>query len=230
VRLSKNEKEHIASFGCGNDIIEEKIDTMTFAIFFEDDVDICKMIDADTAERLLGRERLLDEIAKSLIIKTASYTEIPRTLGEFSIEIDPDGISCNSKDTLNINVDSIIKIQSEPQLFATNIDWDISSEEELEAIGEYYPTSTIRIPQSEWKDLVAEELKTDVCGDIISDYISDLTGFCHYGFTIESNFNKEELEKFINSSKNEEKKALATKILEIVEVENELTLEENDYE
>lgn len=49
---------------------------------------------------------------------------------------------------------------------AINIDWDVDYEEELENL----PTE-IDIPNN-----------IDI--DIISDYISDVTGFCHYGFEL----------------------------------------------
>ena len=53
---------------------------------------------------------------------------------------------------------------------ATNIKWDIDEVEEGDLIA--LPTE-IEIPE----DLTDE--------DEISDYITDLTGFCHFGFTIE---------------------------------------------
>ena len=49
---------------------------------------------------------------------------------------------------------------------AINIDWDVDYEEELEDL----PTE-IDIPNN-----------IDI--DAISDYISDVTGFCHYGFEL----------------------------------------------
>lgn len=51
---------------------------------------------------------------------------------------------------------------------ATNIIWDVDYEEDRE----YLPTE-IEIP----KDI------TDI--DDISDYISDITGYCHKGFCLE---------------------------------------------
>ena len=51
---------------------------------------------------------------------------------------------------------------------AINIDWDVDYEEELENL----PTE-IDIP----KEMTDEEE--------ISNYISDVTGFCHKGFTLE---------------------------------------------
>lgn len=50
---------------------------------------------------------------------------------------------------------------------AINIDWDVDNKEELENL----PTE-IEIP---------DELKTD---DEVSDYISDITGFCHRGYEL----------------------------------------------
>ena len=50
---------------------------------------------------------------------------------------------------------------------AINIDWDVDYEEELEDL----PTE-IDIPE----EITDEEE--------ISDYISDATGFCHYGFEL----------------------------------------------
>lgn len=51
---------------------------------------------------------------------------------------------------------------------ATNIKWDVDFEEQLEDL----PTE-IEIP-----DGMTDE-------EEISDYISDETGFCHYGFELE---------------------------------------------
>ena len=51
---------------------------------------------------------------------------------------------------------------------AINIDWDVDYEEELEDL----PTE-IEIPNN-----------IDIEDDVISDYISDITGFCHYGFEL----------------------------------------------
>ena len=50
---------------------------------------------------------------------------------------------------------------------AINIIWDVNVEEELE----FLPTE-IEIPDYSKND------------DEISDYISDYTGFCHYGFEL----------------------------------------------
>lgn len=52
---------------------------------------------------------------------------------------------------------------------AINIDWDVDYEEELENL----PTE-IDIPNN-------IDIKDD---DAISDYLSDITGFCHYGFEL----------------------------------------------
>lgn len=51
---------------------------------------------------------------------------------------------------------------------ATNIIWDVDCEEELESL----PTE-IEIPD------------TIDCEEDISDYLSDVTGFCHKGFELE---------------------------------------------
>jgi len=51
---------------------------------------------------------------------------------------------------------------------ATNIIWDVDCEEELE----FLPTEI--------------EIPNDIdCEEGISDYLSDLTGFCHRGFELE---------------------------------------------
>lgn len=52
---------------------------------------------------------------------------------------------------------------------ATNIVWDVDEPEDAEGL----PTE-IDIPD-------------DVEDDEVDDYISDITGFCHYGFYIEKN-------------------------------------------
>ena len=57
---------------------------------------------------------------------------------------------------------------------ATNIQWDTDGEQEV--FGEL-PTE-IEIP----KDFVGENGEVDE--GAVSDYISDETGFCHYGFEI----------------------------------------------
>ena len=51
---------------------------------------------------------------------------------------------------------------------AINIKWDVDTEEDLEDL----PTE-IEIPDN-----------IDIEDDVISDYISDVTGFCHYGFEL----------------------------------------------
>ena len=51
---------------------------------------------------------------------------------------------------------------------AINIKWDVDTEEELEDL----PTE-IEIPNN-----------IDIEDDVIRDYISDVTGFCHYGFEL----------------------------------------------
>jgi hypothetical protein len=50
---------------------------------------------------------------------------------------------------------------------AINIQWDVDRKKDLE----YLP-----------KEIIIPEELTDE--DEISDYISDLTGFCHYGFEL----------------------------------------------
>lgn len=58
---------------------------------------------------------------------------------------------------------------------ATNIQWDTDGDqEEFDEL----PTE-IEIP----KDFISENGEVDE--DTVSDYISDETGFCHYGFEIE---------------------------------------------
>ena len=52
---------------------------------------------------------------------------------------------------------------------AINIDWDVDYEEELENL-----PAEIEIPNN-------IDIKDD---DTISDYLSDITGFCHYGFEL----------------------------------------------
>lgn len=52
---------------------------------------------------------------------------------------------------------------------ATNIIWDVDVVEELDML-----PKEIEIPA---------DIKDD--DDMISDYISDVTGFCHYGFELE---------------------------------------------
>lgn len=63
----------------------------------------------------------------------------------------------------------------------TNIKWDIDiddlGEGELEEIQANLPTE-IEIPKDIEKKLEEDE-------DAVSDYISDLTGYCHYGFVLE---------------------------------------------
>lgn len=54
---------------------------------------------------------------------------------------------------------------------AINIQWDVDCKEELESL----PTE-IEIPSSMESDGGYEEE--------ISDYISDITGFCHFGFEL----------------------------------------------
>ena len=53
------------------------------------------------------------------------------------------------------------------RLVAINIQWDVDDNEDLE-----------HLPQR----VILPEGMTD--DDEISDYLSDLTGFCHYGFSL----------------------------------------------
>ncbi len=54
---------------------------------------------------------------------------------------------------------------------ATNIEWDTDGED-------------VDLPS---KIDIPEDIETEAIEDneVISDYISDLTGFCHYGFSLE---------------------------------------------
>lgn len=60
------------------------------------------------------------------------------------------------------------KVKIGKNMKATNIEWDVDNLEDLE----YLPTE-IEIPEG----MTDEEE--------ISDYISDETGFCHYGYVLE---------------------------------------------
>ena len=66
---------------------------------------------------------------------------------------------------------------------AINIQWDVSdndlTKKEQKALLKSLPTE-IKIP-----DELLEGEDEDNYEDIISDYISDETGFCHYGFDLE---------------------------------------------
>lgn len=53
------------------------------------------------------------------------------------------------------------------KLVAINIQWDVDSEEDFELLPQ-----RVEIPEG-----ITDE-------DEISDYLSDLTGFCHYGFSL----------------------------------------------
>ena len=60
---------------------------------------------------------------------------------------------------------------------ATKIKWDIDYGDDVDL-----PTE-IEIPE----DVVKEAMDEDGIDDeVISDYITDLTGYCHYGFEIVS--------------------------------------------
>lgn len=52
---------------------------------------------------------------------------------------------------------------------AINIQWDVDDVDDLEAL----PTEIV----------IPSELEDD--DDMISDYLSDLTGYCHKGFVLE---------------------------------------------
>lgn len=56
---------------------------------------------------------------------------------------------------------------------ATNIEWDTSSDDDDENV-----CSEIDLPN---QIIIPDDLTTE---DEISDYISDITGFCHFGFVI----------------------------------------------
>jgi len=52
---------------------------------------------------------------------------------------------------------------------AVNIEWDVDDEKDLETL----PEEIIIPPDLENEDI-----------DVISDYLSDVTGFCHKGFLL----------------------------------------------
>lgn len=58
--------------------------------------------------------------------------------------------------------------EREENMKAINIDWDVDEENELETL-----PAEINIP---------EDLEDDE--EAISDYLSDVTGFCHKGFEV----------------------------------------------
>lgn len=58
-------------------------------------------------------------------------------------------------------------------IVATDIQWDVDEAEDLDKL----PTE-IPIPNHVWKEY------EDGNGDAVSDYITDLTGYCHGGFTL----------------------------------------------
>ena len=62
---------------------------------------------------------------------------------------------------------------------AINIKWNIDNEEYDEEYGVSLPNE-IEIP--EW--LIDELDEDDDLDEIISDYLSDVIGFCHYGFEL----------------------------------------------
>ena len=64
---------------------------------------------------------------------------------------------------------------------ATNIKWDIDKEGYEDEKSLYLPNE-IEIPD----DLIEDDFDTDDYFETISDYISELTGFCHLGFDIEN--------------------------------------------
>ena len=64
---------------------------------------------------------------------------------------------------------------------ATNIQWDTDGKQE---VFDELPTE-IEIP----KDFISKNGEVDE--NAVSDYISDETGFCHYGFVIEKNKEEE---------------------------------------
>lgn len=64
-------------------------------------------------------------------------------------------------------------------MIAYSIKWDID-DNELEELEELNLPSEIEIPEEVFKDCEDE----DEIYDAISDYISDETGFCHFGFCL----------------------------------------------
>ena len=59
---------------------------------------------------------------------------------------------------------------------ATRIKWDVDNEEDLE----FLPDEII-IPE----ELTVNAANNEKLCDIVSDYISDVSGYCHKGFIIE---------------------------------------------
>lgn len=192
IRLANSDKQFLKSIGYKHkDMkqIEDACNKSTFAIFKRGvNSDECRIISNNETKELLGNEEFLSLVSRSAFQFSATKI-VPKTFMEYSVIADS-GEMLNGKPSrltdykkMEETVNGIKAIQNFPHIYATNIAWDVDYDEDYE----YLPT-VVEIPMNIWIEFDDSDYVEG-----ISDYISDVTGYCHEGFTIECNLNIEEL-------------------------------------
>lgn len=199
IKLTDKDKEYLKSIGHEESDfaqIEEAINKSTFGVFREGDASKCKVVDYEMARDLLGSKTFLSGLSRSSFHYSTSR-EIPHTFGKYSISIDS-GVIFNSKpsrlltiNNKNFDLESVKHLKDTPCIRVFDIKWDTRDddyEDDLDTL-QMLPDEII-IPLEKIPEY-ANEL------DMVSDYISNETGFCHDGFDIEFNYEVDELYKMI---------------------------------
>lgn len=118
---------------------------------------------------------------------------IEKPKGNYDVRELEDRLFVSTKNIVVSGIDELISGGKEIYLKATNIEWDVDSEEDKE----FLPTE-IDLP--DW-------IKKDDY-DAIEDYLSNETGFCHKGYVLEVCEKKTSLEEKISEAKGSQQKGV----------------------
>lgn len=200
--LTDKDKKYLKSIGYEErdfNQIEEAMNKSTFGVFVEGDIDKCKVVDYETARELLGNEKLLSGLSRSAFHCSTSRI-IPHTFEKYSLSIDSGILFTNNKSRLlkkhniDFDIDRVEKLKDTPCIRIYDIEWDITDdyydtdyEDDLEKL-QMLPDEII-IP---FEKIIGMDMND------IAEYISNETGFCHYSFDIECNYEIDELYEIIN--------------------------------
>lgn len=200
MQLTNKDKEYLKSIGYEEKDftqIEEAMNKSTFAIFKEGEIDKCKVVDYEKARDLLGNEGLLSGLSRSAF-HFSSSREIPHTFGKYSISIDSGVLFVKigqskllDKNDENFDLKEVELLRHNPCIKVSGIEWDTYDEDKEEYEEDIDLPKEILIPCYK----IPGEVSTL---DDVSEYLSNVTGFCHYGgYDIECNFTIDELYEMI---------------------------------
>lgn len=194
IKLTDKDKEYLKSIRYEKTDfaqIEEAMNKSTFGVFEEGNIDKCKVVDYEMARELLGSKTLLSGLSRSAFHCSTSRI-IPHTFGKYILSIDSGILFTNNKSRLlkkhdeSFDLDSVENLKDRPCVRVFNIKWD-TSDSEYEGEEDVDLSSEIIIPLEK-----IPEHANDL--DMVAEYISYETGFCHYGeFEIECNYEVDEL-------------------------------------